>query len=549
MATMGESNQMAERMHRDVWVVCDRRSEILFNGCLKLLGKADQLAAGTGGRAVAVLFDTPEHRGEQADACGQALSTQAVARDCTRHGADQVFILEHPRFEIPRADLQAPALTALINRQSPGLVLLPMTDWGRELAARTSGECACGLMADCVDIQYRDNRFVGSCPAWSGRILAEITYAPHQRFGLATAQAHGFAPSQTPGDPGQIESLAVSLPDDLPLAQLLSRAATPASEKDLTNADIVVVGGAGVGNIAGFARVRELATVLGGQLGATRPPVMNHWVDEDRLIGQTGKTVRPRLLVSVGTSGAIQYTSGIMEAGAIVAINRDPDAQIFQIADIGVVADAITFLPLLIDRVQKATMRALADQRCAPAETGETASRFGDRIRQFRMARQWSVEELAERTGQTPEYIEGVESGRSSPPVSFLVRLAGALSIDPGTFLKKTEQAELRDMRAKAYSQRTRHYSYQTLTDGGPNDHLRAFMVSIEPRSDHKPVAYKHEGEEFIFVWEGELKLKLGHKTHILKPGESIHFNSDIPHKLTSLSNSPTRCLVVLYTV
>jgi transcriptional regulator with XRE-family HTH domain len=194
-------------------------------------------------------------------------------------------------------------------------------------------------------------------------------------------------------------------------------------------------------------------------------------------------------------------------------------------------------------------MRALADQRCAPAETGETASRFGDRIRQFRMTRQWSVEELAERTGQTPEYIEGVESGRSSPPVSFLVRLAGALSIDPGTFLKKTEQAELRDMRAKAYSQRTRHYSYQTLTDGGPNDHLRAFMVSIEPRSDHKPVAYKHEGEEFIFVWEGELKLKLGHKTHILKPGESIHFNSDIPHKLTSLSNSPTRCLVVLYTV
>jgi len=159
------------------------------------------------------------------------------------------------------------------------------------------------------------------------------------------------------------------------------------------------------------------------------------------------------------------------------------------------------------------------------------------------------VEELADRTGQTPEYIEAVESGRGSPPVSFLVRLAGALSIDPGTFLKKTEQAELQDMRAKAYAQRTRHYSYQTLTDGKPNDHLRAFMVSIEPQSDHKPVAYKHEGEEFIFVWEGDLKLNLGGKTRILKPGESIHFNSDIPHKLTSLSNSPTRCLVVLYTV
>ena len=540
---------MSASMNKDIWVVCDLRTRSLFNGCLKLLGKAHQLAATTGGQAVAVLFGVPDNSEEEIGVCSPGLSVRPSAAVCTRHGADRVFLLQAPGFAVPRADRQAPALAGLVARETPGLVLLPMTDWGRELAARTSGRCGCGLMADCVDIEIRDRRFVGLCPAWGGRILAEIAYAGNQRFGLATVQPHGFTARETPGDPGSIDTVAVELPADPALPRLVSRTEAPRSDRDLSTAAIVVVGGAGVGNQAGFARVRQLATVLGGQVGATRPPVMNHWADEDRLIGQTGKTVRPRLLVSVGTSGAIQYTSGIMDAGTIVAVNRDPDAPIFQTADIGIVADAGAFLPLFIDRAQKALMRSIADARCTPAETAEAAGRFGDKIRQLRQARDWPVEELAERTGQTPEYIEAVESGRSSPPVSFLVRLAGALSIDPGTFLKKTEQAELRDMRARAYSQRTRNYSYQTLTDGGPNDHLRAFMVSIEPCSDHKPVAYKHEGEEFIFVWEGELKLNLGGRTHLLKPGESIHFNSDIPHKLTGLSNAPTRCLVVLYTV
>jgi len=129
------------------------------------------------------------------------------------------------------------------------------------------------------------------------------------------------------------------------------------------------------------------------------------------------------------------------------------------------------------------------------------------------------------------------------------VRLAGALSIDPGTFLHKEEQAAIRDQRAQAFIKRTRSYSYQTLTPGAENSHLRAFMVTIESHHAHKPVEYKHEGEEFIYVMEGDLEFTLGGRIHLLKKGESIHFNSDIPHKLKSLSNEPTRCLVMLYTL
>ena len=311
----------------------------------------------------------------------------------------------------------------------------------------------------------------------------------------------------------------------------------------------MVVGGAGLGNMEGFGLVRELAAAVGGEVAGTRPPVLLHWVDEDRLIGQTGKAVHPNLLFSIGTSGAIQYTAGITESKTIVAINRDANAPIFQVADLGVVADAKTFLPLLIARAKQVVMRKLADVLSDTKTASGEAGGFGAKIQKIRKSRDWTVESLAKATGQTPEFMALVESGKMSPPVSFLLRLAGALGVDPGTFLRKEEQTAIRDQRAQAFIKRTRSYSYETLTPGAEESHLRAFMVTIESHHAHKPVEYRHEGEEFIYVMEGDLEFVLGGKPHVLKKGESIHFNSDIPHKLKSLSNEPTRCLVMLYTV
>jgi transcriptional regulator with XRE-family HTH domain len=301
----------------------------------------------------------------------------------------------------------------------------------------------------------------------------------------------------------------------------------------------------------GFALVRQLSAAVGGQVAATRPAVLNRWVEEERMLGQTGKSVRPKLLFSIGTSGAIQYTAGIMEAGTIVAINRDPAAPIFQIADLGVVADAQSFLPLLAERAKQSVLRSLAEQWCDDQQAGgeEIRGALGEKIRKLREAQNWTAETLAEATGQTPEFIGQVEADQVSPPVGFLLRLAGALKVDPGTFLRKETQAAIRDQRLQAYVRRTQNYSYQSLTSGAEHDHLRAFLVTIEPHLAHKPVAYKHEGEEFIFVMQGDLEFTLGSKVHVLKQGQSIHFNSDIPHKLKSLSNQPTQCLVVLYTL
>jgi transcriptional regulator with XRE-family HTH domain len=410
--------------------------------------------------------------------------------------------------------------------------------------------CQAGLIADCKDLRVDPGgRVIGLCPAWAGSIIAEITYADGWGTGFATVQPHCCQASLVDAPKGEVIRWPVADRPDSGHVRMLDSRPTPESHRKLENADIVVVGGAGLGSARAFGRVRDLASVLGAEVGATRPPVLDHWVDEQRLIGQTGKNVAPRLLFSIATSGAVQYTAGIMEAETIVVVNRDPGASIFEIADIGIVADANEFLPKLIERAQRAVMRRLADMLCETAAAGTSGNGFGARLRKLRDGRGWSVEALAEATGQTPDFIEQVEADEISPPVSFLLRLAGALGVDPGTFLRKDEQSAIRDRRLESYVRRTQNYSYQTLTEGREHDHLRAFMVTIEPHQAHKPVAYKHAGEEFIYVVSGELELTIGSRAVVLKAGEYNHFNSDIPHKLKSLSGEPTRCLVVLYTV
>ncbi len=543
---------MNEKMNNEIWVFGDLRHERLFRFGLNVLAKAVALARLEGRKAVMVFLDAPEDASQSPNHTG-AVSLEIASKESFAHGADRVCVLENDQFMTPLCDVFAEALAATVKQYAPLLMLFALTDFGREMASRAARICNAGLMADCVDLQIAGDRIVGLCPAWGGEIMAEITYVDGHGTGFATVhpqiQIEGEAVRNESRAEGEIERIPVALDPDTVRPRLLSCSPEPAEHRKLEEADIVVVGGAGLGNMEGFGLVRELAAAVGGEVAATRPPVLHHWVDEDRLIGQTGKTVRPNLLFSIGTSGAIQYTAGIAESKTIVAVNRDVNAPIFQVADLGIVADAKTLLPLLTARAKQVVMRKLADVLSdSQMATGEQGS-FGAKIQKIRKSRDWTVESLAKATGQTPEFMTLVESDKMSPPVSFLLRLAGALDVDPGTFLSREEQTAIRDQRAQAFIKRTKSYSYETLTPGAEESHLRAFMVTIESHHAHKPVEYRHEGEEFIFVMEGDLEFVLGGKPHVLKKGESIHFNSDIPHKLKSLSNEPTRCLVMLYTV
>lgn len=540
---------MKRSSRKDIWVFGDLRNQRLFGYSLNVLAKARELSRSVGGKTAVVFFGPSENEPEGVSTPSSPIPVNIAEKESVSHGADHVYVIENRDFIVPRCEIYARSLADLVRERLPLLVLFALTDFGREMAAMTARTCNAGVIADCVDLRVEENGITGVCPAWGGEVVAEIGFSDGQGTGFATVQPHVFSAVETPGQPGAVERIQSPCVTEMGKLKLLSRSPEPAERRMLEEAAVVVVGGAGLGSSEGFGMVRELAVALGGEVAATRPPVLQHWVEEERMIGQTGKTVRPDLLFSIGTSGAIQYTAGILKSKTIVAINRDPNAPIFQVADLGIVADAKTFVPLLTARTQQTVMRKLADvlTEDKAVEAGEDG--FGAKIKKLRKGQGWSRESLAEATGQTPEFVARVESNDVSPPVSFLVRLAGALNIDPGTFLHKEEQAAIRDQRVQAFTKRTRSYSYETLTPEAKNSHLRAFMVTIESHHAHKPVEYKHEGEEFIYVMDGDLEFTLGGSTHVLKKGESIHFNSDTPHKLKSLSNEPTRCLVMLYTL
>ncbi len=535
-----------------IWILGDLRTERLWNESLKVLAKALPLAKEADAPVAMVLMGASDlgKVDQQRIDLTSCIAMDTAADQAAACGAQTVLCIEHEALAVPRTDIYARALANLVMERAPWLVLMALNDFGRETAAFCAQRCRAGLIADCDQLVLKDGQVVGRCPAWGGQILADITLADGWPTAFVTVQPHGVELPAHDAARGEIEKIVpanVEVPNGL---KLIRRRMEPLEARRLEDARTVVVGGAGLGDMRGFGLVRELAAALGGEVGATRPPVLLHWVEEERLIGQTGKTVRPRLLISAGTSGAIQYTAGIMEADTIVAIDRDPRAPIFHIADIGIVADAGTLLPMLTQHAKQSAMRRLADAACYIGQE-ETLPKggFGAMVRQLREARGWSAEELAHKTGQTPDFIDQVESDHMSPPVGFIIRMAHAMEVDPGTFLSKEEQTAIRDRRAQAFHQRTQNYSYTTLTPDAEESHLRAFMVTIDPHLAHKPVAYKHEGEEFIYVMSGDLEFTLGSKVERLKPGETVHFNSDIPHKLKSISNEPTKCLVVLYTI
>jgi len=537
---------MADKTTSQVWVFGDARNHVLFEMSLRVLAKARKLVDDTEGGTAMVLINGS---GESREGPTECLDLEQACDDAVAHGADMVYFLESAGLAAVRADTYSEALAQVIRGRSPWLMLFALTDFGRDLAARTARILSAGLIADCTDLCSSNDNVIATCPAWSGEVVAEITFADGHGTGLATVRPQGLATVECKGVPGKIERIVVNGIEASPGARLLSSSPDPAEHRKLEEAELVVAGGAGLANVEGFHKARQLAAALGGEVGATRPAVLSHWVSEERMIGQTGKTVHPRLLLTAGVSGAIQFTAGIMDAETIIAVNRDPKAPIFEFADVGIVADAGALLPLLTDKVRRTRMRSLADVLCDEGtDSDEARTGFGYKMRALRKAQGLSTEALAQSTGKDPDFISRVENGEVTPSVSFLLGVGKAFGIDPSTFLTDEAKVEIREQRLQTQSTRTDNYSYETLTPGAEDEHLRGFMITIEPRQAHKPVAYKHEGEEFVYVLEGELELTLAAKTHHLKPGESRHFNSDVPHKLKSLSDEPTRCLVMLYT-
>lgn len=173
---------------------------------------------------------------------------------------------------------------------------------------------------------------------------------------------------------------------------------------------------------------------------------------------------------------------------------------------------------------------------------------FGAKMKQLRELRKISYEQLANKTGFSQRYLKEIEEGMAIPPVSAVIQIAKALAIDAGSFLSAEEQEASVKRRKESFYKRTQAYSYKTLTPDAETKHMKAFLVTIDPKQDHRMVDYKHDGEEFLYVLKGHVEVMVGESQNLLKKGGTLHFNSGIAHKLRNVSNEEAKLLVVIFT-
>lgn len=297
-----------------------------------------------------------------ADAMGEKLAaivigsgTDEAVKAAVSYGADQVIVIDGGDYAEYNTEGYTYALEQLVNKYKPAAILIGATINGRDLAPRLAARLKTGLAADCtgVDIDTAAGTIRWTRPVYGGNSLAEIE-CPEARPQIGTVRASIFKK----GDPDNSRSAEI-IREDIPLpagtvlTTIIEKIAEEVTGVKLEDADVVVAGGRGVGSAENFEMLKELAALLGGAVGASRAAVDAGWIPNVCQVGQTGKTVSPKLYIACGISGAIQHLAGMTGSDCVVAINRDPEAPIFEIADYGVVGNIKDVVPALIAAVKK----------------------------------------------------------------------------------------------------------------------------------------------------------------------------------------------------
>lgn len=331
---------MGQQPRGEVWVFGDYRDYSRNRVTLELIAKARELAERLSSRcAVAVL----------------GWGTGPYVMEYIAHGAQAVYVMEAPQLGLFRSRIFTEALCYMIRTYRPEIFLVGGTDFGREFAPRVAKKLNTGLSSDCLglDIDEKTGLLVQTTPAFGGRLLAQII-TPEKRPQMATVRPGVF--KERPHDENalaQVIYLDAEGFDQQEDVELLYEEAIQEEGIRLEDAPVVVSAGLGAGTPERFRLVSGLARLLGGQLGGTRPLVNKGFLPEERMIGQTGRTVGPKVLISLGTSGALQYTTGIQNSQFIIALDRNPNAPIFRQADLGIVGNLDEILPRLVRALEE----------------------------------------------------------------------------------------------------------------------------------------------------------------------------------------------------
>lgn len=330
-----------EARTKDLWVFMETNEDGTAKDVgIELLTPGKQMAAKQGGELVAVVI---------------GYHVDAAVQQANEYGADKILVADGPEFQHYTTDAYATALVSLVEKYGPASMLIGATNNGRDLGPRISCRLNTGLTADCtaLDIDEESGNVAWTRPAFGGNLMATIL-CPEHRPQIGTVRPGVFKK----GAPAKGKAVVVQEKLHIPKEQIRTRVIElirNLNEEDinLEGADIIVAGGKGVGGPDGFALLYELAGVLGATVGASRGAVDKGWISYSHQVGQTGKTVGPKLYIACGISGAIQHVAGIGGSDVIVAINKDPQAPIFDVADYGVVGDLFEVLPVLIDEIKQ----------------------------------------------------------------------------------------------------------------------------------------------------------------------------------------------------
>jgi electron transfer flavoprotein alpha subunit len=283
------------------------------------------------------------------------MKRSAFAQEGIRFGADKVYIAVHPAFSEFSSDACTFLVSELCRKIRPSLCLMGQTDLGRDVAPRVAARLEAGLCMDCVEVNADSEQwlYLQARPVYGGRALATMG-SEVGRIQINTVRPKSMTPMNPQVDrKGEIIKVAEGPDPSSMKVKCVKRVAQEQAEFNLEEAKIIVAGGGGIGGAEGFQKIKELAKVLGGAVGATRVPVDEKWTPLSMEIGQTGKIVSPDLYLAVGISGAAQHITGVQKAKCIVAFNKDPDANMFKFSDLGWVADYRVAVPALIEAFKK----------------------------------------------------------------------------------------------------------------------------------------------------------------------------------------------------
>ena len=331
---------MSFEEYKNLWVFVETEENEPKNVGFELIGKGREIADQMGEKLVAVIIG-----GE----------VEAVAKKAIEYGADEAIIVEGPEYYNYSTDAFGIAMKTLAEKYKPATILIGATNNGRDLGPRMACDLLTGLTADCTVLGYdpEERNMMWTRPAFGGNLMATIL-CPDTRPQLGTVRPGVFKkPALVEGKEGPIVKEEIHVADEQIRVKIVERIQEVAEAINLEEAEIIVSGGRGVGSPEGFEPVRALAEALGGVVGASRAAVDSGWIPRAHQVGQTGKTVGPKLYIAAGISGAIQHAAGISGSDVVVAINKDPEAPIFEVADYGIVGDLHVILPIMTEEIKK----------------------------------------------------------------------------------------------------------------------------------------------------------------------------------------------------